>query len=220
MTMRLNFVEDIDIDISNWQQSISMASYGINWKDFLPDDITADNVKDTDHIKKYLEEKYYKSGKIANYKKWLKSAVDSSQIQSDLEYLIGREIIIKKINVYITTFNRAPYSVEGSLFYLMHRSINRERSITNIYHECMHFIFHIFYWKKCKKAGLSEWQIHNLKECVTVLLNSILEKRGLPLDYGYPKHQELRKKLADIWMAKKWEFEDFLHEVLKSKLIF
>lgn len=39
-----------------------------------------------------------------------------------------------------------------------------------------------------------------------VLLNPILAKRGLPLDKGYPIHQEFRKK----WTSLYEEYPDFL----------
>jgi antitoxin component of RelBE/YafQ-DinJ toxin-antitoxin module len=53
---------------------------------------------------------------------------------------------------------------------------------------------------------------------MTVLLNPILEKRGLPLDKDYPKHQELRIKLKELWESKNRTFEDFLNEILTQKL--
>jgi hypothetical protein len=87
------------------------------------------------------------------------------------------------------------------------------------YHELMHFIFHEYFWWICRKVGLSEPQIHDLKESMTVLLNPILERHGLPLDKGYPKHQALRAKLKELWESKSWTFEDFLNEVLAQKLI-
>jgi hypothetical protein len=77
----------------------------------------------------------------------------------------------------------------------------------------MHFLFHIHYWETCKKAGLSENQIHDIKESFTVLLNPILKRRGLPLDFGYPNHQEFRVSLEKLW-NKGENFEIFLKKVL------
>lgn len=61
----------------------------------------------------------------------------------------------------------------------------------------MHFLFHQNYWDYCKDNGLNDANIHILKESLAVLLNEILEIRGLPLDKGYSAHQELREKIKN-----------------------
>lgn len=213
--MKFKFIDNIDIDVFNWQQSILAKSYGIDWSKYLPADIAVEDAGDTNRLKAYLEEKYYKPGTVAEFKKWLKSNVKPSQIEEDLEELMGKNFTAKEVAVRITTFNRAPYDVKHNFFYTILRSSNRERAITNIYHELMHFLFHIYYWDECEDSGLSNPQIHDLKESLTVLLNPILEKRGFPLDMGYPNHQELRAKLRELWEKEK-SFEPFLKKVLKS----
>jgi len=78
----------------------------------------------------------------------------------------------------------------------------------------MHFLFHLYYWNKCKKAGLSNVKIHILKESLTVLLNPILEKRKLLLDAGYASHQEIRTRLKKLWRKEK-NFDLFLDKAVK-----
>jgi hypothetical protein len=63
----------------------------------------------------------------------------------------------------------------------------------------MHFLFHWHYWDQCREAGLSDEAIDELKEALTVLLEPILKKRGLPPDGGYYIHKELREQLAKLY---------------------
>ena len=211
--MKLQFIENIERDIKNWQKSITANSYGVDWKKFLPEDILAENVRDDEYLKDYLEKKFYQSGKVSEFKKWIESAVNSSQIQKDLEALMDKKFPFENVKVFITTFHRAPYDVEQKFFYLIWCDSNKEKAITGIYHELMHFLFHIYYWDMCKKAGFSEIQTHDIKESLTALINPILKQRGLPLDFGYPNHQILRANLEKLRSEEK-NFEIFLKKAL------
>jgi len=212
--MKLQFIEDIERDIKNWQNSVAAKSYGVDWKKFLPEDISMERLRNKKYLKNYLERKFYRPGKVSKFKKWLGRTVNSLQLQKDLEILMGKKFPPKSVKVFITTFHRAPYDVEKNFFYLILRDSNKKRVITNIYHELMHFLFHWHYWDVCKKVGLSEAQVHNLKESLTVLLNPILEQRGLPLDSGYPSHQRIRAKFKKIWQNRK-NFDLLLKQAIK-----
>ncbi len=218
--MELQFIENIERDIWNWQNAITANSYGIDWKKFLPEDISIENVRDNEYLKNYLERKYYQSGKVSEFKDWLGQNVNSSQIQVDLETLMDKKFPSGNIKVFITTFRRAPYNVKQNFFYvvLIWNESKRKKSIPVIYHELMHFLFHIHYWDMCQKAGLSDTQIHILKESSTVLLNPILEKRGFPISSGYANHQEIRAKLKKIWDKEK-NLKLFLEKVIRLKII-
>lgn len=215
--MKLQFIEDIKRDIRNWQNSVLANSYGVAWKEFLPDDISTEDIRNDEYLKNYLEKKFYRSSKISGFKDWIERAVNSSQIQKDLETLMGKKFPYKNVKVFITIFHRAPYNIDQKFFYLILRDSNRKKAITNIYHELMHFLFHIYYWDVCKKAGLSDMQIHALKESLTVLLNPIFKKRGLPVDIGYTKHQKIRTKLKKLWDEEE-NFESFLKKSIKLKI--
>lgn len=206
---------DIQRDISNWQTSITRTSYGIDWKKFLPADITEADVRNDVVLRQYLEEHFYRNGKVAAFIKWIRTTTSAQQIRVDLEGLLGHPVLEDSITIFITTFHRAPYDVQQHLFFLIFREQNRERSITTIYHELMHFLFHQYYWKQCQDAGLDEQQIHRMKEAATVLLNPILKERGLPLDMGYPQHEELRAFMQRVWQKHR-HFSSFLTEVLAN----
>ncbi len=212
--MKLQLVENIGRDIWNWQNSVMAESYGVSWKKFLPSDVSVEKVRDSEYLRNYLEKKFYQSGKVSEFKSWVEHTLNFSQLQKDLEGLMNRKFSFKEVKVFITTFHRAPYDVEQGFFYLIWRDSNKEKTVTNIYHELMHFLFHIYYWETCKKANLSDTQIHILKESSTILLNPILEKRGLPIDSGYSKHQKMRTELRELW-GKERSFELFLTQAIK-----
>jgi hypothetical protein len=196
--MKFIFREDIDRDVANWQRAVEAKTHGIEWKRFLPASISPDEVRDTSFLREYLRREYYASGKVSDFRKWLEDNVPAGEIESDLVALMQRPFLSELTTIYLTTFHRAPYNPEESSFFLFEQS-RRQRSVTTIYHELMHFLFHWHYWDQCRKEGLSDSEIDNFKESITVLLNPILEKRNLPLDGGYPIHQELRKRWAILY---------------------
>ncbi len=194
--MVLKFIEDIDRDVKNLQSSlVSQSSYAVYPMKYLPKDIAQEKLNDAEYLKEYLSKRFYETGKVSEFRDWLIKNVNSSEIQSDLEELMRKKFKAEDIKAYITIFGLGRYNFERNLFYIIYKDPEQERKIriSNIYHELMHFLFHIYFWEEYEKADLSEPQIHDLKESLTVLLNLILEKLGLPPDNGYPKHQELIK---------------------------
>lgn len=217
--MKIELIKDIERDIWNWQESVAVKSYGVIWKKFLPADISAERVRDKKYLRNYLDKKFYRSGKVSEFKNWVECNLNTPQIKEDLERLMGKKFPFRMVKIFITTFHRAPYNVKQKFFYLIWRDFDRKKSVTtNIYHELMHFLFHLYYWNKCRKAGLSDAKIHILKESLTVLLNPILEKRKLPLDTGYIPHQEIRTKLRELWQ-KENNFDLFLDKAVKLRIL-
>ncbi len=217
--MEIKFISDIELDASNWQKSLQASSYGIKWSDFLPKDISIEEARDSKYLKEYLKKKYYNSGKIEEFKNWLKDNLNKESTVNDLESLMGKRFDINSIDIRITTFPRAPYNYKNGWFFVIFKNSKREIIISEIYHEMMHILFHEHYWAECESLGLNDSQISNLKESLTVVLNPILENRDLPLDEGYPKHREVREKIMKIWKEKNWKFEDFLKNILKQKIV-
>lgn len=213
--MKFKFIEDIEKDMAIWQRSMEAKSYGRNWVDGLPENISKEQVKDTKYLEKYLEDTFYKTGRVGGFIKLVEENLKPEEIAGDLESLMGKKFLKEVVTVSIVTFPRGPYDVKTYTIYLILNEKGTLRPVSSIYHELMHFLFHEHYWEECQKAGLTEPKIHDLKESLTVLLNPILGKRGLPLDKGYPNHEELRAKLKTLWEEKGWEFEDFLKEVLR-----
>lgn len=215
--MKLEFIKDIKKDVQNWQNAVEAHGYGVDWVKYIPNDLSIECIKTNDCLINYLKNNYYDTGLIDAYLKKFKKEVDILEIQKDLEFLMNQKFPDEiKIRVFITTFQRCPYNTKEKLFYIQYRAgENLKKSITNIYHELMHFLFHWHYWGKCQRVGLKENQIHDIKESFTALLNPILIKRNLSIDKGYKMHQELRNKILKFWQDNN-DFEIVLEKIIKE----
>lgn len=113
------------------------------------------------------------------------------------------------VTAYLTINNRSPYSVEENWFFVGASGFFLRKTV-------MHELWHFYTWYKYgvvweEKIGRQEY--NEIKEALTVLLNEEC-KDLLPdgiIDTGYPQHQELRRKISDIWrkekdMDKLWGF--------------
>jgi len=209
--MTLSFRESLERDVWNWQEAVLKTSYGLDWSAYLPKGMTKAQAQDEAFLRSYLQKEFYGPGKVAAFRAWLDEHLDIQQVESDLEGLMGKKFRPDTITVYLTTFQRAPYEIDERYFFLTVREKMPEIAPTAVYHELMHF--HWYYWKTCEDAGLSESEIHDLKESLTVLLNPILKIRGLRPDYGYPKHKELRAQWVSLFEKEK-DFPTFLAKAL------
>lgn len=211
MNLTINY--SFEKDVQNWQESVEKSGYDVNWIKFLPENISLDCVRSNACLENYLNINCPKN-KILNFINLLNNLINTEQIQNDLENLLNAEFTADNYKIFITTFHRAPYNVERNYFYLIYRENNAKKAVSGIYHELMHFLFHQNYWGYCESKGLDDEKIHILKESLTILLNKILEKRGLPLDKGYMAHQELREKIKN-YQKNSRGFKNLLEEIIK-----
>jgi len=116
-----------------------------------------------------------------------------------LSKITGKPISAKKFGCFMTTGYMCPYE-EKENWFMVSFSYSIPSSITTICHEILHFEFLHYYYSYLKSKGLDRKQIEALKESLTFLLNEpefndVISSK----DVGYSEHQELRKKLKDIW---------------------
>jgi hypothetical protein len=191
-------------------------TWGLNWRDqiaHIPDEL----------LKKIEKVSFFRAQKIVekyisrDYSKKYKNEVMYSEMQAlekswgtvekkyfdILSEITGKPIFTKKFDCYITTGFMCPDNEkEGWFMVSMWHSI--PFSITTICHEIMHLQFLYYYKDYLIKSGLKKDQIENLKESLTFLLNEPeFNKVILCQDDGYPEHNELRKKLKNIWLKTK-----------------
>lgn len=214
--MKINFIEDLEKDTKNWQGTFGHFSYGTDWSKGTPKDVDLSKTGDFNYLKEYLDKNYYKTESIKDFIVWLERNTKIDVVANDLEKLLSKKFTKDKVTVYITIHGRGMYDFRDYMLFMYLRN-DRLRGISALYHEMMHFLFHEYYWQVCLDSGLTDAETHDLKEAFTVLLNPILEKRGLPLDQGYPKHQELRAKLMELWKEEN-NFESVLKKALDQKL--
>lgn len=79
----------------------------------------------------------------------------------------------------------------------------------------MHEIMHIFFNKGwvgfCREElKLKEKEIWDIREAMTVLLNSWFKNLLINLDLGYPEHTELRRKIIREWWPENKDFKKII----------
>lgn len=77
-------------------------------------------------------------------------------------------------------------------------------------HEIMHIEFLKKYKQYCLDKGLDSVQVSHLKEILTVILNYDMSQIMTKPDYGYAKHQTLRKEVSDLYKQTKESGNNFL----------
>lgn len=130
-----------------------------------------------------------------------------------LSSTMNKPIFSKQFDCFFTTGFMCPYNEKKNWFTVSFWH-STPFSITTICHEIMHLQFLHYYKDYLKNKGLKNNQIDDLKEALTFLLNeSVFNEIILSQDIGYPKHQELRKKLKSIWTESR-NFQNLLDKAI------
>ena len=130
-----------------------------------------------------------------------------------LSKITGEPISAKKFGCFITTGSMCPYE-EKENWFMVSFGYSIPSSITTICHEIMHFQFLHYYYSYLKSKSLDRKQVEALKESLTFLLNepefnNVISSK----DIGYSEHQDLRKKLKDIW-SKTNNFHELINKAV------
>jgi hypothetical protein len=147
----------------------------------------------SDFIKNYIQECGIDTEKyIESYQyEWEQVANDFYRKAEDV-FGIRLE---KDIEVFLSINNRCPHSIPESYFFVSVPSQSVRATI-------MHELWHFYTWQKFgnQQETIGTQKYNELKEALTVLLNvECKELLGESIDVGYPQHQELRKRIVDIW---------------------
>jgi hypothetical protein len=104
--------------------------------------------------------------------------------------------IADSISAYLTITGRWPYRFDKNYFFVSAKNTNANTT-------AMHELWHFYTWRRFdreveQKIGVAKY--NDIKESLTILLNiECSDLMGGKIDMGYPQHQELRKKFAEIW---------------------
>lgn len=79
-------------------------------------------------------------------------------------------------------------------------------------HEIMHIFFHKQWWNFCQELGISNKNMWDVKEAVTVLLNLWFKNQVIDIDRGYEEHTELRHLIKEWFL----ESRNFKKTLLKA----
>jgi hypothetical protein len=79
--------------------------------------------------------------------------------------------------------------------------------MTNANAVSMHELWHFYTWYKFGREveqKIGKERYNDIKEALTVLLNiECSDLMADEIDRGYPQHQDLRSKIADVWSKSK-----------------
>lgn len=127
---------------------------------------------------------------------------NGKELTKKIEKIFG-EFRIKTCDVFITTLYICDYNYEEKYFYLsLYHSL--AKNFTIIAHELFHFLFYDYFQSYLKEGGVSDDKFQDLKESMTVLLNTEEFKNILLIeDTGYQPHQKLRELILSSWQKHK-----------------
>lgn len=202
---------DINQDAWNWYVGCNKQSYGVDWKQRVPEEVYKHvfNVeKEVAHefLMGYLNNKYVEDeAEIRQYETYVNKEYEQKFTSAceKLVEVVGKPLYRNDFTTYLTTFPRGPYDYEtGS--HLM--AIGWKDPVKNFLHELLHFQL-IHYWVKQAPtsaiARLGRDEFDWLKESLTVILDEDFYPLISTPDKGYELHREYREELHSFWQAEK-----------------
>jgi len=145
-------------------------------------------------IDKYLEENNYDVELLTQtFEKEFEKIAD--KYHEIAEQVFGASLKYDIIG-YLTVNNRCPYSIQENLFFVSVSGDSANRI-------AMHELWHFYTWCRFPNDVLKiDCVVYNdIKESLSILLN--IECKELyddgTEDKGYPRHKELRKRIAEKW---------------------
>jgi hypothetical protein len=132
-----------------------------------------------------------------------------------LERIMHTSLKINEIPVYLTNSPMCVYDPrKNSASFFTHFYGNISWTINVAMHELMHIYFHNSkYWKICERE-IGRRKTFDLKEALTVLLNSEFNDLMINEDEGYEIHKELRKYIFKEWEKEK-DFDSLIDKSIK-----
>ena len=222
MKSRVTVKFDEEKDLKNiWDACNSKSSYGYSWKKSISKNIL--NICEKKEYKECKEELADTMKMVHNsplIKLTTKTLTDGwSKISTEyfrrLEKITKRRFIIKKIDAYLTTAGRCPYSPNKNppYFYINFFS-NIPNALHTMGHELMHIHLHNTDWWKKVEGEIGDSKTHDLKEAFTELLNLEFTDLWIVRETSYPNHKMLREYISKQWKKKK-DFDKLTNSCIK-----
>lgn len=215
----IKFLYNINKDTQNWVTTVkdTKPSWGINYGEetkMVPKNLKIKILKTNRKKAIKLVENYFENQSYFKFKKeiifseikaikkiWGKKEKEFFNI---LERITKKPLFSSSFTAYFTTMFICPYDKKHYKWFMLSMWHSLPFQITTVCHETFHFQFLYYYVDFCKRQGLNKDQIEDLKESLTVLLNTEeFDNIILIEDIGYLHHQTLRKKMLNIWQKNK-----------------
>ena len=117
---------------------------------------------------------------------------------------------IKQLGGFLSVRYGSGYNAEQQWFAVSAYNGTMRNTLTAM-HEIMHIFFHKQWWNFCKNQGLSNNNIWDVKESMTVLLNLWFKNQVIDTDWGYDEHAELRRFIIN-WFLETRNFQKTLEK--------
>lgn len=214
--MNIKFKYDIKKETENWYNIVSDEddTFGNSYKDTvmsIPDSIleiisSVPKNKAIDKIVDYLEhdprqelKNIFINEKISGLEKIWEEL--GQKLVDALTKVTGKKFDDEEYTAYITHLFICDYNISEKYFFLsLYHSVGLNFSV--LAHELLHFITYKHFKSYCIEKGLTEPQFQDLKESLTVVLNSpVFDEILLIEDYGYPDHEKLRSFLEKKFLS-------------------
>lgn len=215
--LNLNFSYSREKDSLNWVNTAKDINPPFNFsyessvapiaEDLLKEIIRLDKKEAVEKVLKYFfgnKRQELKEEFIEYYVNALKShwQKHGEELTKKIEKTFGK-FKNQTFNVFITTLYICDYNYEEKYFYLsLYHSL--AKNFTIIAHELSHFLFYEYFQDYLKEKNISGDKFQDLKESMTVLLNTEEFKNLLLIeDSGYQPHQKLRELILSSWQKHK-----------------
>lgn len=204
--MNVIFKYDIDKDVQNFINSTKSVNSKTPTKLFLlfsGESSNSEVIIESD-VKHFIEKYIHKNNiNILDKVNELQRRWGDIQTESisRLEGIFKIKYPIEEITAYLTTNERCTYNTKENYFFV---NLNNPESNRTVLHELFHFYTWYAIQEELDKKGVTALQYNDIKESLTELLN--IEFKDLldgVIDRGYPQHQEMRKRIRELWMVEK-----------------
>jgi hypothetical protein len=194
MKLTFTYNEDEDINCLLSKGTGSINSPNQSTKTYLALLEYTKDIDDKEKVREFVQK--FRSKSIENNVVKLQENWDSisDEYQKRAETVFGISLT-DSITAYLTITGRYPYSVQGKYFFV---PANKENANST----CMHELWHFYTWHKfgAQQETIGATRYNDVKEALTALLNiECADLMNGDMDNGYPQHQELRARIAEIW---------------------
>jgi len=221
--VKIEYMINKEEDIANWLNFINhpitygrnrLDDYSKEFKDSVIGKTKEEQIKVINETIKPLYTKEY----IDRFEIRFKNKIDKQkdEIIKRLEKIHSRKFPVEYIINKYTTFNCCPYQYKPDKdwfgIFFSKEVLEIEIELNVFVHELMHLFFHTYFDKTCMKKGLNKEQTQDLKEAVTIIINSEFKDIVEQEDKGYKIHRELRNQISKIWKKDK-NFDNLINEM-------
>lgn len=200
---KIELIYDIDRDVENWLKATKAVNNPNPTRMHMRFTEEMGNTFTKEKIKAFIEARKEEWGGIndklqAIEDEWLRI---SDRYFRKCKGIFGTVLPQNVIHVFLTTDNRATYSLQDGYFFL---SVHAKSPNLTIMHELFHFYTWEIFHEEVESGRIDPLCYNNIKESLTVLLNEeFADLLAGAFDKGYPQHQEMRANILKNWRKTK-----------------